>query len=259
MELIKAIQGAREGLPEGFRALFDLTCGGVYFQSAMLLGPSGTALKTMQDAYTVAFSRLSELESPSDLRIWLGKSLYTCILTRNASIWQYPKDGQEGWEKVLRQFDKLSVLDCAVFLLSYYDGCSSAQCALILGEEEIQIKRRIRAAKKALEEGIEQQCGIKCVINAAGISQAVLKAAAFLRPPESMMPVVYQQVCAALKIEYWGEEPKPLDEIKKEMLETAGQDREKEAQDGEDPVGPQPPEENKKGGILKRLFSRAER
>ena len=231
MTLADAITRARSGESDGFACLFDHTIPHVWLAAAMLGCPRAGAAAV--EIYRAASAAVSDLRSPSDMRVWIGSIAYPVLLAQ-AEGQSTPIPALSGrLSDAYRAMTSLPQQERTALLLLCGEGCSAPQAAQILSCPEIEVKRAMRRARQTVAAQMKQ-AGYDDVCNTAWLIAALgdIRDAQMQRDQQAMAQIL---VCVRTGAAYPEEQP--------------------EAGSG----APEPPEEpaaekEEKGGFFQRLF-----
>lgn len=155
MTLSQAIAAAHAGEREGFVHLCEHTMP-IAWLTAAVLGCSNIGTAVYQ-VYMRAEKSIVSLHSPSDLRVWLGHSMYPVLQETAAEhgimISGLPEEADQAYQII-------AALPCEqriALLTMCADGCSAAQAAELLDRPDIEVKRAVRAARQLTAAEMKKQ------------------------------------------------------------------------------------------------------
>lgn len=153
MTLAEAIANVRAGEQDSFSDVISYTAPNIWLVVSLLHGKE--IGKTMTEIYRCAAEQSTALYSPSDLRMWLCGIAYPLLLEKDDA--PFSMTGRADSEVFFRMLATLPREERIAVLLLCADGCTAAQCAQILDEPEIEIKRAMRRARTLLAEQAKRE------------------------------------------------------------------------------------------------------
>lgn len=161
MTLSQAIAAAHAGDRDGIVRLFAHTMPTVWLTACVLGCPH---IETaVYQVYMRAEPSIVSLHSPSDLRVWLGHSMYSVLQQAAAEQGNAIDDLPE---ETAQAYQIIAALPCEqriALLAMCADGCSAAQAAELLGCADIDIKRAVRTARQTVAAQMKQLgCTANC-------------------------------------------------------------------------------------------------
>lgn len=161
MTLSQAITAAHAEDRDGIARLFAHTMPIVWLTACVLGCPNIEA--AVYQVYMHAETSIVSLHSPSDLRVWLGHSMYPVLQQAAAEqgneIDNLPEETAQAYQIIAA----LSGEQRIALLAMCADGCSAAQAAELLDCADIDIKRTVRTARQTVAAQMKQLgCTANC-------------------------------------------------------------------------------------------------
>lgn len=149
----EALELARRGREEGFRAIYLRYSGFLFTLALKILRNQHSAEDAVQEAFSSAFRSLSEFRGDARLKTWLYTILYRAALKiRMKGQPEVPTEeifqevistghgSVENQMDVQNAMDRLEARDKAVLMMAYWDDLSCKEIGEVLGLKENHVK-----------------------------------------------------------------------------------------------------------------------
>lgn len=171
-EISRLVEKSKNGDKNSFGELYRLTAKSVYYTCLKLTANESAAQDIMQDSYTYAFEKLSELKNPESFIAWISRiAINKCNSYFNAEKKHAEIDIDEladddlTYDDILFEEDKRKILMNIIdnklttaqrqsVILFYYNGLSVSQIAQIMDCPESTVTSRLRLARDKIKTAV---------------------------------------------------------------------------------------------------------
>lgn len=163
MNDVEALELARNGRPEGYRAIWETYGRYLYTLAFRILRDRALAEDAAQEAFTAAFRSIDGFRGESRLKTWLYRILYRSVLRiqenhmRGSGACDLPADIPAARNQHLELETKLDVRnildrlpdrDRALLIMAYWDDLSCSEIADVLSTNTNHVKILLYRARE---------------------------------------------------------------------------------------------------------------